>query len=94
MPSRELIEVFLALLHSIADLNRRHRGGQCHRRPALAPAPTLQPSSSAPPHRRVLERPPSPSPDWPAYRPMEPSDPHDSVESPGGALCRPWLGLP
>jgi hypothetical protein len=44
------------------------------------PVPPLQPSSSAPPHFRVLERPlsPSPSPDRPAYRPMEPLDPNDS----------------
>jgi hypothetical protein len=81
MPSRELTEVFLALLHFVAGLNRRHhgcRGGRCHRRPPPAPTPPLQLLSSVPPHCRVLERPPSPSSDRSAYQPMESSDPNDS----------------
>jgi hypothetical protein len=78
MPLRELTEVFLALLHSIAGLNRRCRGRHGGRCLVPAVAPPLQSSSLAPPHHRVLERPPSPSPDRATYRPMEPSDPDDS----------------
>jgi hypothetical protein len=78
MPLRELTEVFLVLLHSVAGLNRHCRGRHGGRRLVPAVAPPLQSSSSAPPHRRVLERPPSPSPDRATYRPMEPSDPDDS----------------
>jgi hypothetical protein len=76
MPSSDLTDFILALLRRVDG--PRHRrcgpcGGQCHRHPA--PTPTAPPESlTTPPHTRVLEQPPSPSPDWVAYQPMEPLD--------------------
>jgi hypothetical protein len=81
MPGHGLINLVLALLHAVAAPQRRHcghRGGRRHRRQIHAPAPPLEPLSSVVAHRRVLERPPSPSPEWAAYRPLEPSDPDAS----------------
>jgi hypothetical protein len=47
-----------------------------------------QPSVDAPnPRVRVLEQPPSPSPDPPAYRPLEPSNP---AASPWGCQELPY----
>jgi hypothetical protein len=84
-----LIDLVLALLHTVAAPRHRHhgcRGGQCHRRPILAPA-SQQPPLSIVPHRRVLESPPYPSPDRPAYRPMEPLDPNASPWGRWGTSC-------
>jgi hypothetical protein len=67
MPGHGLTDLVLALLHAVAAPR--------HRRQILALAPPLQLPFSATPHRRLLERLPSPSPERPAYRPMEPSDP-------------------
>jgi hypothetical protein len=89
MLSNVLTDAILALLHAVAAPHHRRcgrRGGRCHRRPVLAPAPPQQPPPSTAPHRRVLERPPSPSLDRPAYRSMEPSDPD---ASPWGRRGRP-----
>jgi hypothetical protein len=67
MTSRALTDLIIALLHEVADPRRRHHrghlGGRLHRRTMVASTfpPPLPPS--AVPHRRVLERPPSPSPD-------------------------------
>jgi hypothetical protein len=66
MSGNGLTDLVLALLHAVAAPRRRrcgHRGGWHHRCQILAPAPPLQPSSSTMPPPRVLERPPSPSPD-------------------------------
>jgi hypothetical protein len=60
----------------------RHRRGQI-----LTPAPPLQPASSTVPHHHVLERPPSPSPERMAYRPMEPLDPDTSPWGHRVGLC-------
>jgi hypothetical protein len=60
MPGHGLTDLVLALLHAVAAPHHRrhgHRGGRRYRRQILALAPPLQPSSSATPHRRVLERP-------------------------------------
>jgi hypothetical protein len=85
-----LTDVILALLHGVVTpRNRRryHHGGWRHRRSVLTPAPPKQSPPLAAPHCRVLERPPSPSPDWPAYRPMEPSDPDTSPWGCRGRSC-------
>jgi hypothetical protein len=85
-----LTDLVLALLHAVAAPCRRHRdhhGGQCHHRSVLTPASPQQPPPSATPHCCVLERPPSPFPDRPAYRPMEPSNPDTS---PWGRRGRPF----
>jgi hypothetical protein len=90
MSSNGLTNVILALLHKVATPCRRRRcrrGGQGHRRPILDPAPPHQPPPLAVPHRCVLERPPSPSPDRPSYRPMEPSDPNTSPRGHRGRPC-------
>jgi hypothetical protein len=71
-----LTDLVLALLHAIAsprNCRRGRHGGRRHHRPILAPAPPLPPLVV--PHHRVLEWPPSPSPDRQVFRPMEPSDP-------------------
>jgi hypothetical protein len=89
MPLRELTDLILALLHSVAGpRHHRHgrRGGRCHRCSAPAPAHP-PPLPSAPPCSWVLERAPSPSPDWPTYRSMEPSDPNTSPWGPRGRSC-------
>jgi hypothetical protein len=81
MPGNGLTDLLLALLHAVAAPRHHrhgHRGGRHHRYQILAPAPPLQPLSLAMSPLRVLERPPSPSPDRLAYRPMEPLDPNDS----------------
>jgi hypothetical protein len=64
MPGHGLTDLVLALLHAVAAP-----------RQILAPAPPLQLLFSATPHRRLLERPPFPSLERPAYRTIEPSDP-------------------
>jgi hypothetical protein len=85
-----LIDVILALLCAVAaPRSRCHgcHGGLCHRRSILTPAPPEQPPSSAAPHHRVLERPPSPFPDRSAYRSMEPSNPDTSSWGHRGRPC-------
>jgi hypothetical protein len=85
-----LTDLALALFHAIAaPRNHRcgHHGGRRHRRPTVAPAPQQPLSPLAVSHRRVLERPPSPSPDRLAYRPMEPSDPDASPWGRRGQPC-------
>jgi hypothetical protein len=89
MSRQDLINLIVTPLHSVAGpchLHRGRRGGRCHRRPVLASAPP-QPLPSAIPHHRVLEQPPSPSLDWSAYRPMEPSDPNTSPWGRQGRPC-------
>jgi hypothetical protein len=89
MPSRELTNLILALLHSVVGSRHRchsRRGGRCHRRTVLAPAPPPSPPSAVP-HCRVLERLLSPSPDRSVYRPMEPLDPNASPWGRRRRLC-------
>jgi hypothetical protein len=66
MPSRALTDLTVALLHEVVD-PRHHRrsrhGGKRHHRMVAAPESSPPPPPSAAPHRRVSERPPSPSPD-------------------------------
>jgi hypothetical protein len=88
MPRMDLTDLIVALLHCVAaPCHRRRgcRGGRCHRRPAPAPPQTLM--ASATPNPRVLERPPSPSPDRSAYWPMEPSDRNASPRGRQGRPC-------
>jgi hypothetical protein len=69
MSRHGLTDLVLTLLHAVAAPRHRRRGcrgGRHHRRQILTLAPPLQPLSSAVPRRRVLERPPSPSPERPA----------------------------
>jgi hypothetical protein len=77
MPGHGLTDLVLALLHAVA--------APCHRHQIVAPAPPLQPPTSATPHRRVLES--SPSPERSAYRLMEPSDPDTSPWGHRVGLC-------
>jgi hypothetical protein len=89
MPSRELTNLILALLHSVVGSRHRYhgrRGGRRHRRTVLAPAPPPSPPSTVP-HCRVLERLLSPSPDRSVYRPMEPLDPNASPWGRRRRLC-------
>jgi hypothetical protein len=84
-----LTDLVLTLLHVVAGpRNRRHgrRDAWHHRCLILAPMPPPPLSPSVVPHHRVLERPPSPSPNQLAYRPIEPSDPDTS---PWGCQGRP-----
>jgi hypothetical protein len=72
--------------------HHRHgrRGGRCHRRTVVTPAsppPPPPPPPSAVPHHRVLEHPPSPSPDRPTYRPTELSDPDAHPRGHLGGSC-------
>jgi hypothetical protein len=85
MPSLDLTDLIFALLNRVARPHHRRHGGQCHRRPR--PAPSIPPLASAPPRSRVLERPPPPSPDRPAYRSMEPSYPDASLWGRRGRPC-------
>jgi hypothetical protein len=88
MPRWELIDLVLALLHSVAGSRHCHHGrcgGRRHRHPISASAPP-PPQPSGTPHPRTLERPPSPSPNRPTYRPLEPSNPDTS---PWGRRIRP-----
>jgi hypothetical protein len=66
MPSRALTDLIIALLHEVCC--GRH-GGRHHRRSAIAPTSPPPLPTSAAPHRKVMERPLSPSPDrlvnWP-----------------------------
>jgi hypothetical protein len=85
-----LTGLVLALLHAVAaprHRGRSRRGGWCHRRQILTLAPPHQPPTSAAPHRCVLERPPSPSPDRPAYQQDEASDPDASPWGHQDRLC-------
>jgi hypothetical protein len=63
-----------------APRHRHHgrHGEQGHLHQILAPAPPQQPLPSAAPHHRMLEMPPSPSPNRPAYRTIEPLNPDAS----------------
>jgi hypothetical protein len=72
MSSSALTDLIIALLHEVAGPHRRHhhgrRGGWRHRHSAVAPVSPPPPPPSTVPHRRVLEWPPSPSPDRPVSR--------------------------
>jgi hypothetical protein len=74
MPSSTLTDLIVVLLYEIAGPHHHRRrsrhGGRRHRRTAVAPASPPPPPPSAAPHRRVLERPPSPSPDRPVNQPL------------------------
>jgi hypothetical protein len=72
IPGNRLTDLVLALLYAVAAPHHRRHGGWCQCRPVLALA--SPPPPLAVPHRCVLERLPSPSPDQPAYRSTEPSD--------------------
>jgi hypothetical protein len=64
MPSVDLTEVIVALLHRVAGPHHRRRdrrGGWRHHRPDPTPP---QPLTLATPNPSVLERPLSPSHDW------------------------------
>jgi hypothetical protein len=80
----------VALLHEVTGPHHRRcgcHGGRCHRRTVAAPtSPPLLPPSVAP-HHRVLERPPSPSPDRPVNRPMVLSDPDTHPRCRQGGTC-------
>jgi hypothetical protein len=70
MPLVNLIDVIVALLHHVTGPRHRqcgHHGGRRQRRPTSA----LPPLAFAPSNPRVLERPPSPSPDRPAGVPTD-----------------------
>jgi hypothetical protein len=89
IPSANLTDMVVALLHQVASPRHRchgRHGGRHHR--CQAPAPT--PSTSTPSNPRFLERPLSPSLDRLTYRSMEPSD-HDA--SPSGRHGHPCVPL-
>jgi hypothetical protein len=65
---------------------RGHRGGRRHRREVVAPADPPSPPPSVVPHRRVLEWPPSPSPDRPVNRSLL-SDPDTHPRGHQGRPC-------
>jgi hypothetical protein len=97
MPSSALTDLIVALLHELAGPCHRHRhgrhGGRRHRRTAVAPASPPPPPPSVAPHRRVLKRPPSPSPDRSVNRLLlSYPDAHPRGLS-GRAVCPPRLGL-
>jgi hypothetical protein len=79
MPSRALANLIVALLHEVAGPHHSRRGGRRHRRSAVAPASPPPLSTLAAPHRRVLERPPSPSPDRPMNQVTPVHDPSSSI---------------
>jgi hypothetical protein len=90
MPSSALNNLIVALLHEVTSPRRRrccgHCGGRRHRRSVVAPAspPPLLPLAM--PQRRVLERPPSPSPNRPVNRPLL-SDPGAHPRGRQGGPC-------
>jgi hypothetical protein len=79
MPSRALADLIVALLHEVAGPHHSRRGGRRHRRSAVAPASPPPLSTLVVPHRRVLERPPSPSPDRPMNQVTPVHDPSSSI---------------
>jgi hypothetical protein len=89
MPTHALTNLIIVLLHVVAG-PRRHRrhghcGGRCHRRQVVAPADPPPPSAT--PHRRVLERPPSPSPDRPL---LSDPDTHQRGRQGGSRAVHGW----
>jgi hypothetical protein len=90
MPNRALTDLIVALLHEVTGPRHRRngrRGARLHHRTVAAPASPPPPPPLATPHCRVLKRPPSPSPDRLANKPLVLSDPDAHPSGRQGGPC-------